>query len=235
MSKEVYSVGGVHDCQGFLPRREELGFSSVELELLGFIGNLHSRPPKILVFQLEQKSSITDIKIGNLEFLIPFPNNLSNKVDSLIHLHANLGLDPHLPELIGPPSIESPVIHKRNRIGLAALHLLHLDILDFRKILKVFVQMRQIIVLIVAIPENSVLPVSPVVHLILLVENDAEIPPGSNPLHDVAVERLHLRGLRDDLGNVRAVASRTSWIHKQPHQKIHIPASISEGVNVSLL
>jgi hypothetical protein len=31
------------------------------------------------------------------------------------------------------------------------------------------------------------------------------------------------------------VASRTSWIHKQPHQKIHIPASISEGVDISLL
>lgn len=235
MSRELYSVGGVYDCQGFLARREELGFSSVELKLLGFIGNLHSCPPKIIVFQLEQKSSITDIKIGNLEFLIPFPNNLSNKVDSLIHLHANLRLDPHLPELIGPPSIESSVIHERNRIGLAALHLLDLDILDFRKILKMLIEMRQIIVLIVAIPENSVLPVSPVIHLILLVENDAEIPPGSNPLHDVTIERLHLRGLRDDLGNVRAVASRTSWIHKQPHQKIHIPASISEGVNVSLL
>ena len=37
MSKEEYSVGGVYDCQGFLARREELGFSSVELELLGFI------------------------------------------------------------------------------------------------------------------------------------------------------------------------------------------------------
>ncbi len=95
--------------------------------------------------------------------------------------------------------------------------------------------MRQIIVLIVAIPENSVLPVSPVIHLILLVENDAEIPPGSNPLHDVTIERLHLRGLRDDLGNVRAVTSRTSWIHEQPHQKIHIPASISKGVDISLL
>ena len=114
MSRELYSVGSVHDCQGFLARREELGLSSVKLKLLGFVGNLHSRPPKILVFQLEQESSITDIKIGNLEFLIPFPNNLSNKVHSLIHLHANFRLDPHLPELIGAPSIESPVIHERD-------------------------------------------------------------------------------------------------------------------------
>ena len=95
--------------------------------------------------------------------------------------------------------------------------------------------MRQIIVLIVAVPKNSVLPISPVIHLILLVENDTEIPPSSNPLHEVAIERLHLRGFRDNLGNVLAVTSRTSWIHKQPHQKIHIPASISEGINISLL
>lgn len=55
--------------------------------------------------------------------------------------------------------------------------------------------MRQIIVLIVAVPKYSILSITPVINLVLLVENDTEIPAGRDSLHNMPIQRLNLRWL----------------------------------------
>jgi hypothetical protein len=74
--------------------------------------------------------------------------------------------------------------------------------------------MRQIIVLIVAIAKDCVLSVTPVVDLVFLVEDDAEVPACCDPLDLVAIKRLDPGWLRNGLGYILAVASRADRVHK---------------------
>lgn len=79
--------------------------------------------------------------------------------------------------LVGPPTVQLPVIHQRHRVALATLQLFDRHLLLAQQVFKMFVFDRQLVVFVVAVTEGSVLPIAPVVDFFLVVEDDAEVAP----------------------------------------------------------
>ena len=79
--------------------------SNIQVDLLGFIGYLHTSPPQLAIIQLEEQYSVTYVEIGHFLIFISLTNNLSNKVDSLIHLQTNLCFNTQLTVFIGSPTV----------------------------------------------------------------------------------------------------------------------------------
>jgi hypothetical protein len=99
----------------------------------------------------------------------------------------------------------------------------------------VLVESGNIIVFVVAVSKDRILTVSPVVDLIFLVEDYTEISSSSDSLDILAFKRLHLCGLRYDLGNVSAMSSRTNRVYEQFQEQADVLAPVSEGIDLAFV
>ena len=231
-----YGVGLIDDHQRFLASCEELGFGNwIKVEPFRFVGDSHAGPPKFSIFQLEQKSSVADIKVDNLLVLVALSDDFSYEVDSFVHLHTDFSLDAHLSFFVRAPTIQFAVVHQGNRVRLTTLDLLDLQFLLFPEVLEVFVQGGHFIILVVSVTKGSVLAVAPVVHLVLFVEDNAEISSSSDSLDVMSLQGFDFCGLGYDLWDIFSVASWADRVDKKLHEKADILSSIAKGIDFSFV
>lgn len=207
----------------------------MEVQFFGLVGDLHSSVPKVSVLQLEEKGCVADVEVYHFLALVTLANDLSHEIYGFIHLHPDFCLDSHLPVFVRAPSVQFTIVHKGDRKGLATLYLFDLKFFLISQVFKMFVEGGNIIVFVVAVSENSIFTVAPVVNLIFIVEDDAEISSSSDSLDIVAVERLHLCGLRYDLWNVSAVSGWTNGVYEEFEEEADILTSIAEGIDLTLV
>ena len=160
----------------------------VNIDPLRLISDFHTSPPKLIVIQLENQYCVAYVEVCHTFVFKSFSCHFTYEIHCLVHLQSYFSLDAQLAVLVRPPAIKLAVIHQSYGVCFAALNFFHLHLLFSQKILKMLIFDRKFVVCVITITESRIFSISPVVDLLLIVEDYAKIATSCNPLNFHALQ-----------------------------------------------
>ena len=150
-----------------------------------------------------------------------------------MQLNPDFVLYPHLPCMVGSPSVQATIGHQGDGVCKAGFYFFYCHLLFLLQILEVFILCWQAEVFVPTIPKHSELTISPMVHLSFVIDDDVKLASCRYSFYFLFFQRSDEFGF--GVAILGAVAQCPCIVDEQSHEGVCLLPSVPARVHFPIL